>query len=80
MPETYYVYRNRAYTEAGAESHHARIKAALAERYSAVDLPAKMIFSVDGPQGHRLVSDPVELYRLMHAHPESQVRIIPVVE
>jgi hypothetical protein len=80
MAETYYVYRNRAYTEAGAAGHNARIKAALAERYNVLDLPAKMIFSVDGPEGHRLVTDPVELYRLMHAHPDSEVRVIPVVE
>ena len=79
MANVYYVYRNRAYTEAGAKGHDSRIKSALAERLSVLDLPAKMIFSVDGPQGHRLVSDPVEMYRLMRAHPGSRARIIPVV-
>ena len=79
MAVTYYVYRNRAYTEAGAEGHDKRIKAALAEQHSVLDLPAKVIFAVDGPQGHQLVSDPVELYRLIRAHPDSHVRIIPVV-
>ena len=79
MPGVYYVYRNQAYTEAGAEGHDRRIKAALAERYDVYDLPAKMIFSVDGPQFHRLVSDPVEVCRLVRAYPDYRVRVIPVV-
>ena len=79
MTTVYYVYRNRAYTEAGAEGQDSRIKAALAERHSFLDLPAKVIFSVDGPQGHRFVTDPVELYRLRLAYPDCRVRIIPVV-
>ena len=79
MVGTYYVYRNRAYTEAGAECHNRRIKAALAERYDAFGLPPKVIFSIDSPHLHRLVSDPVEVCRLVRAFPDCRVRVIPVV-
>ena len=53
----------------------ARKLAGALEPVSWLGLPPKLIFTVDYPGGHKVVSDPVEVYRLRKAHPDATVRV-----
>lgn len=78
MANTLYVYATRAYREAAAMRHHARIRSRLSESLNTVGEKVKYVFRVDEPPFHKLVTDPVELYRLRRHHPDATVRVIAV--
>ncbi len=78
MATKLYVYATHAYREAVAMRHHARIRAKLSETLDTYGEVAKYVFRVDAPPFHKLVTDPVELYRLRRQHPDATVRVIPV--
>lgn len=65
----------KAYAGTAALRPLARKLAVMGNPVAWLGLPPRLIFTVDYPGGHEVVSDPVAVYRLRRAHPEATVRV-----
>lgn len=73
-----YVFGDHAYRGRRALERNEHVPADEAEVVRTFGLPPRYVYRVEGEDFYGLTSDPVQVRRWTHRHPDAEVTIIPV--
>ena len=80
MTHTLYIWREKAYDGEIALARDGRLyDSSTAKQTDTLETHPKLVYRVRYDDAEELLTDPVDVYHVTHAHPGSTVDIIPVV-